>query len=114
MKRGALSKMWVKAIGVGAFALTARVQAWAQDPVKVGIALDLSGPFSVLGAEARDGFNLAIEMLDGQLGGLPAEFLQNDFAGSPEQATQLVNRYIQREEIDLFTGPLEIGRASSR
>lgn len=106
MKRGSLSKMWAKAIGVGAFALTASVSAWAQSPVKVGIALDLSGPFSVLGAEARDGFNLAIEMLDGQLGGLPAEFLQNDFAGSPEQATQLVNRYIQREEIDLFTGPI--------
>src|SRR5690625_957944 len=80
MKRGALSKMWVKAIGVGAFALTASVQAWAQDPVKVGIALDLSGPFSVLGAESRDGFDLAIEMLDGELGGLPVEFLQNDFA----------------------------------
>ncbi|HLR29546.1 MAG TPA: ABC transporter substrate-binding protein [Paenalcaligenes sp.] len=106
MKRGSLSSQWVKAIGVGAFALTASVQAWAQDPVKVGIALDLSGPFSVLGAEARDGFNLAIETLDGQLGGLPAEFLQNDFAGSPEQATQLVNRYIQREDIDLFTGPI--------
>lgn len=106
MKRGALSKMWVKAIGVGAFALTASVQAWAQDPIKVGIALDLSGPFSVLGAESRDGFDLAIEMLDGELGGLPVEFLQNDFAGSPEQATQLVNRYIQREGIDLFTGPI--------
>lgn len=106
MKRGSLSSQWVKAIGMGAFALTASVQAWAQDPVKVGIALDLSGPFSVLGAEARDGFNLAIETLDGQLGGLPAEFLQNDFAGSPEQATQLVNRYIQREDIDLFTGPI--------
>src|SRR5690625_5014012 len=106
MKRGSLSSQWVKAIGMGAFALTASVQSWAQDRVKVGIALDLSGPFSVLGAEARDGFNLAIETLDGQLGGLPAEFLQNDFAGSPEQATQLVNRYIQREDIDLFTGPI--------
>lgn len=78
----------------------------AQEPVKVGIALDLSGPFSVLGAEARDGFNLAIETLDGTLGGLPAEFLQNDFGGNPEQATQLVNRYIQREDIDFFTGPI--------
>src|SRR5690625_5087381 len=106
MKRGSLSSQWVKAIGMGAFALTASVQAWAQDPVKVGIALDLSGPFSVLGAEARDGFNLAIETLDRTLGGLPAEFLQNDFGGNPEQATQLVNRYIQREDIDFFSGPV--------
>ncbi len=106
MKRSSLSKLWIKAIGVGAWSFTAAVSAWAQEPVKVGIALDLSGPFAVLGAEARDGFNLAIELLEGQLGGIPAEFLQNDFAGSPEQAAQLVNRYIQREKIDLFTGPI--------
>src|SRR5699024_12850801 len=103
MKRGSLSSQWVKAIGMGAFALTASVQAWAQDPVKVGIALDLSGPFSVLGAEARDGFNLAIETLDGQLGGLPAEFLHNDFAVCPEHATQMVNHYIQPIFNELFS-----------
>ena len=36
----------------------------AQEPIKVGIANDISGPFSALGAEARDGFNLAIKRLD--------------------------------------------------
>ena len=43
--------------------------ALAQTPVKVGIANDLSGPFAALGAEARDGFNLAIKQLGGKLGG---------------------------------------------
>ena len=47
--------------------------------IKVGIALDISGPFAALGAEARDGFELAIEKLGGQLGGQPAEFLRSDF-----------------------------------
>ena len=42
------------------------------DPVKVGIANDISGPFSALGAEARDGFNLAIKQLGSKLGGEPA------------------------------------------
>ncbi|MFB1030994.1 MAG: ABC transporter substrate-binding protein, partial [Thauera sp.] len=51
--------------------------------IKVGIALDLSGPFSALGAEARDGFELAIEKLGGKLGGQPAEFIRNDFGGNP-------------------------------
>lgn len=76
------------------------------DPVKVGIALDISGPFATIGAETRDGMNLAIEQLDGKLGGAPAEFLQTDFAGSPEQANQLVNRYLLRDKIDFFTGPV--------
>src|SRR5690625_759061 len=75
-------------------------------PIKVGIANDISGPFSAIGAEARDGFNLAIEHLDGKLGGQEAEFLQNDMAGSPDQARQLVNRYIKRDKINFFTGPI--------
>ena len=37
--------------------------AFAQAPIKVGIANDLSGPFAALGAEARDGFNLAIKQI---------------------------------------------------
>jgi branched-chain amino acid transport system substrate-binding protein len=80
--------------------------AGAQAFVKVGIANDLSGPFAALGAEARDGFNLAIKQLGGKLGGQPAEFIQTDMGGNPEQARQLVNRYIQRDKIDFFTGPI--------
>ncbi|RYF63438.1 MAG: ABC transporter substrate-binding protein, partial [Comamonadaceae bacterium] len=75
-------------------------------PVKVGIALDISGPFAALGAEARDGFNLAIKQMGGKLGGQPVEYVQADMAGSPDQAKQLVDRMIQREKIDLFTGPI--------
>ena len=80
--------------------------ALAQTPIKVGIANDLSGPFAALGAEARDGFNLAIKQLGNKLGGQPAEFLQTDMGGNPDQAKQLVTRYIQRDKIDFFTGPI--------
>lgn len=76
------------------------------DTIKVGIANDISGPFSALGAEARDGFNLAIKQLDGKLGGQQAEFLQTDMGGNPDQARQLVSRYLQRDKIDFFTGPI--------
>ncbi|ARP75142.1 ABC transporter substrate-binding protein [Bordetella genomosp. 6] len=76
------------------------------DPIKVGIANDISGPFAALGAEARDGFNLAIKELGGKLGGQQAEFLQTDMGGNPDQARQLVTRYIQREKVDFFTGPI--------
>ena len=88
-----------------ALVLGSALAAHAQD-IKVGIALDISGPFSALGAEARDGFDLAIDKLGGKLGGQPAEFLKTDFGGSPEQANQLVARYLQREKITFFTGPI--------
>ena len=87
----------------GAAALNATAHA---ADIKVGIALDLSGPFSALGAEARDGFELAIEKLGGKLGGQPAEFIRSDFGGNPEQANQLVARFLQRDGIHFFTGPI--------
>ena len=75
-------------------------------PVKVGLALDISGPFATVGAEARDGFALAIKQLGGKLGGQDVEFIQADMAGSPDQAKQLVDRMVQRDRIDLFSGPV--------
>jgi len=80
--------------------------AYAQT-VKVGIAQDLTGPFAALGAEARDGFNLAIKQLLGnRLGGVNAEFIMQDMAGNPDTARQLVERFTKRERVDFFTGPI--------
>jgi len=74
--------------------------------VKVGIAQDLSGPFAALGAEARDGFNLALKQLGGKLGGLKAEIVAQDMAGNPDNARQLVERMVKRDRVDFFTGPI--------
>ena len=79
--------------------------AYAQT-VKVGIAQDLTGPFAALGAEARDGFNLAIKQLGNRLGGVNAEFVMQDMAGNPDTARQLVERLTKRERVDFFTGPI--------
>ena len=98
------------AFGLRAVALAAALifpmAAFAAEPIKVGIALDISGAFAGPGADARDGFNLAIKQLGGKLGGKPAEFIQADTASSPDQAKQVVDRFIQREKINLFTGPV--------
>ncbi|CAN5163355.1 ABC transporter substrate-binding protein [soil metagenome] len=80
--------------------------AAAQTPVKVGLALDLSGPFAAAGAEAKNGFDLAIGQLGGKLGGVPVEFVRTDMAGNPEQAKAAVDKMIQSDKIDLFTGPI--------
>jgi branched-chain amino acid transport system substrate-binding protein len=85
--------------------LAAGVPAHAADPIKVGLALDISGPFAAGGAETRDAINLAVKLLGNKLGGYPAEFIQADTAGSPDQAKQIVDRFIQQNKIDFFTGP---------
>ena len=47
--------------------------AVAQAPVKIGFITTLSGPAGYIGADARDAFNLAVEMEGGKLGGVPVQ-----------------------------------------
>ncbi|MGJ7568117.1 ABC transporter substrate-binding protein [Variovorax sp. GB1R11] len=88
-----------------ALALPTLAQAQAQT-VKVGLAMDLSGPFAVGGAEAKAGFAVAMKQLGGKLGGVPVEYVEADTAGNPETARQAVDRMLMRDKIDLFTGPV--------
>ena len=56
----------------------ATVSAAAEDKVKVGLIVTLSGPAAVLGGQVRDGFNLAVKTLGGKLGGLDADVIVVD------------------------------------
>ena len=86
-------------------AAAALVPALAQaDAIKVGIANDISGPFSALGAEA-DGFNLAIKQLGGKLGGQPAEFCRPTWAAIPTRPASW-SRATCSAKVDFFTGPI--------
>ncbi|MET3440398.1 branched-chain amino acid transport system substrate-binding protein [Variovorax paradoxus] len=86
-------------------AFASQAQAQAQT-VKVGLAMDLSGPFAVGGAEAKAGFAVATKQLGGKLGGVPVEFVEADTGGNPDLARQVVERMLLRDKIDLFTGPI--------
>jgi branched-chain amino acid transport system substrate-binding protein len=92
-------------IALLALAITAAFASQAQT-VKVGLAMDLSGPFAVGGAESKAGFAVAIKQLDGKLGGVPVEFVEADTGGNPDLARQVVERMLLRDKIDLFTGPV--------
>ena len=97
----------LRATAVAALTATLASAAVAQTaPVKVGVALDISGPFAGPGAEIKDGLNLAAQLLGQKLGGVPAEFIQADTAGNPETARQVVDRFVKRDKVDFFTGPV--------
>jgi hypothetical protein len=51
------------------FGALSMVYGTAQADVKVGFSGVLSGPVGILGQEQYDGFMLAVEMLQGKLGG---------------------------------------------
>jgi branched-chain amino acid transport system substrate-binding protein len=85
---------------------TAVLNAKPVDQVRVGFSTSISGPFAALGAEARDGFNLGIKQLGGKLGGIPVEVFATDEAGNPDVGRQHVDRYIKRDRIHFYTGPI--------
>jgi branched-chain amino acid transport system substrate-binding protein len=76
----------------------------AADKVKVGFVSTLSGPNAAIGADIRDAFNLAIKLNGGKLGGLPVEVLVNDDQLKPENAKQIVERYLRLDKVDFITG----------
>ena len=80
------------------------VPAAAADKVKVGFISTLSGPNAAIGGDIRDGFNLALQLSGGKLGGLPAEVLIGDDQLRPENAKQLVERYLRLDKVDFITG----------
>ena len=80
------------------------VSAGAADKVKIGFVSTLSGPNASIGADIRDAFNLAIKLNGGKLGGLPVEVLVNDDQLKPENAKQIVERYLRLDKVDFVTG----------
>jgi branched-chain amino acid transport system substrate-binding protein len=86
--------------------LMAPLAAKPVEQVRVGFSTSISGPFAALGAEARDGFNLAIKQLGAKIGGIPVEIFATDEAGNPDTARQHVDRYLKRDRIHFYTGPI--------
>src|SRR5438876_11645808 len=80
--------------------------AGAADRVKVGFVSTLSGPNAAIGGDIGDGFNLAMKLGGGKLGGLPAEVLIGDDQLKLENAKQLVERYLRLDNVELFTGTI--------
>lgn len=85
------------------FALAMAGAAQAQAPVSIGMITTLSGPAGYLGADIRDGFNLAVQMNGGQLGGHPVNLVVEDDAMRPANARQSAERMLA-DGVQIVTG----------
>jgi len=94
------------ACALGALLLGSTAYAEAADKVKVGLILTLSGPAAVLGEQARDGFQLAVEKLGKKLGGVDAEVIVIDDELKPDVAVNRARELVGRENVDFVVGPI--------
>ncbi len=92
------------ALAVAATAATLTSPVWAADSVKIGLLSTLSGPGAGLGIDIRDGFQLAVKLGGGKLGGLPTEVVVADDQASPDVGRQTADRLVKRDKVDFMTG----------
>ncbi|MBM6593180.1 ABC transporter substrate-binding protein [Microvirga sp. BT291] len=96
----------MKSLGLTAALSLAAVPALAQEKLKVGLLLTLSGPSAVLGQQARDGFQLAVKEMGGKLGGRDVEVIVVDDELKPDVAVTKVKGLIERDKVDFVVGPI--------
>lgn len=95
-----LKTLLAAALAVAALSATAQ----STEPVKIGLLSTLSGPGAGLGIDIRDGFQLAIKLGGGKLGGRPAEVIIADDQASPDVGRQTADRLVKRDKVDFMTG----------
>lgn len=79
---------------------------FAADKIKIGFITTLSGPQAVMGTQMKDSAQLALEMLGGKIGGLPAELIFGDDQQKPDVGRQLADRMLKRDRVDVISGLL--------
>ena len=94
----------MKTISAAMLAAAFALNAQAASELKIGFLSTLSGPAGTIGVEIRDGFNLAVKMAGGKLGGLPTEVVFADDTLNPEMGKQLAERLLKRDRVNLMTG----------
>jgi branched-chain amino acid transport system substrate-binding protein len=87
-----------------AAALSFAIPASAASSVKIGFIATLSGPAGAIGVDIRDGFQLAVKLSGGKIGGLPAEVMVGDDQFKPEVGRQLAEKYVKLDKVDFLTG----------
>src|SRR6201989_542511 len=97
-------KFWLTA-AAGLLSLSAGPAA-AQEKIKIGVIVTLSGPPAALGAQVRDGFALAVKDLGGKMGGREVEIVNADDELKPDVAVNKVRGLLEREKVDFVVGPI--------
>ena len=99
-------KQQLKLAGLAILFGVAANAADAQEKIKIGVIVTLSGPAAVLGQQARDGFALAVRDLGGKMAGRDVEVAVVDDELKPDAAVTKVKGLLERDKVDFVVGPI--------
>lgn len=95
------------AVSFLAFLAAAPPRALAQQTVKIGAALSMTGPAAVYGATQKAGILAAVDEVNrsGALKGVRLEAVIEDDASTKEQGIAVFQRFINRDKVAAIVGP---------
>jgi branched-chain amino acid transport system substrate-binding protein len=99
-------KQHLKSAGMAALLAITANAAVAQEKLKIGLVLTLSGPAAALGQQVRDGFTLALKDLGGKMAGREVELVVADDELKPDAAVTKVKGLLERDKVDFVVGPI--------
>ncbi|MGH9809415.1 MAG: ABC transporter substrate-binding protein, partial [Terriglobia bacterium] len=99
-------KRQVRLVAFAVLLSMAAIPAAAQEKLKIGVIVTLSGPAAVLGQQARDGFALAVKDLGGKMGNREVEVVAVDDELKPDAAVTKVRGLLERDKVDFVVGPI--------
>ncbi|HEU4384947.1 MAG TPA: ABC transporter substrate-binding protein [Anaeromyxobacteraceae bacterium] len=98
-------------LALAAAGLAATFPAAAQEPIKVGALLAVTGPASFLGAPEARTLEMLVEDLNAQggLAGRKVQLIVKDTGASPEKAVSFARQLIEEEKVFAILGPSTSG-----
>jgi branched-chain amino acid transport system substrate-binding protein len=102
----AIMKRQVRLVAFAVLLSMVAIPAAAQEKLKIGVIVTLSGPAAVLGQQARDGFALAVKDLGGKMGNREVEVVVVDDELKPDAAVTKVRGLLERDKVDFVVGPI--------
>src|ERR1700694_4599574 len=103
---GEVMKRQLKLAGLAVLLSVASNKAVAQEKLKIGVIVTLSGPAAALGQQVRDGFTLAVKDLGGKMSGRDVEVVAVDDELKPDGAVTKVKGLLERDKVDFVVGPI--------
>ncbi len=103
------------AMALGALGLTGPFvrRAQAAGALKVGLLLPASGTYAPLGEAITRGAKLYVSQKGGSLAGRAIEFVALDDESAPPKATELTNKLVFGENVDVLMGTVHSGVAAA-
>ena len=98
------SQVWLATMGACALSLASTL-ACAAEPLKIGLVLPMSGPFSSYGKHIEQGARLYLEQAGGSFAGRKVELIVKDDTGvAPEISKRAAQELVVKDKVDVLAG----------